>query len=136
MLRVKLGHLEGWTTLRQRKAQHYEIMLTDAGLNEEVSPPFVRSDGRHIFHQFVIRVAPGKRDALQEHLRAGDIGTDVYYPIPLHLQECFAYLGYKEGDFPVAESAAKETLALPIYPELSDQQQDYVVGKIAEFFRG
>lgn len=135
VLRTKLAHLETWTTARQRKAQQYEIMFTDAGLNEEVQPPFVRADGRHIFHQFVIRVAGGRRDALREHLRANEIGTDIYYPVPLHLQECFAYLGYKEGDFPVAERAAHETLALPVYPELTDQQQDYVVNKIAEFFR-
>jgi dTDP-4-amino-4,6-dideoxygalactose transaminase len=134
VLRVKLGYLEGWTTERQRKARQYEIMFTDAGLNEEVTLPFVRSDGRHIFHQFVIRVPPGKRDALQEHLRRNEVGTDVYYPVPLHLQECFAYLGYKEGDFPIAESAANETLALPVYPELTNQQQEYVVTKIAEFF--
>jgi dTDP-4-amino-4,6-dideoxygalactose transaminase len=135
VLRVKLGHLESWTTGRQRKAQQYEILFTDAGLTEEVVVPFVRPDGRHIFHQFVIRVSADKRDGLREHLRTNDIGTDVYYPVPLHLQECFAYLGYQEGDFPVAERAAKETLALPVYPELTDQQQEYVVNKIGEFFR-
>jgi dTDP-4-amino-4,6-dideoxygalactose transaminase len=135
VLRAKLRHLEDWTRERQRKVQRYEIMFTDAGLNEEVQLPFIRSDGRHVFHQFVIRVSGGKRDALREHLRENGVGADVYYPVPLHLQECFAFVGYKEGDFPVSERAAKETLALPVYPELTDEQQDYVVTKIAEFYR-
>ena len=134
VLRAKLPHLEAWTTGRQRKAQQYELMFADAGLSEQVEVPFVRSNTRHIFHQFVIRVRDGRRDALRAHLRDRGVGTDVYYPVPLHLQECFAYLGYKEGDFPVAEQAAKETLALPVYPELTDEQQDYVVNTIANFF--
>jgi len=134
VLRAKLPHLEEWTTGRQRKAQQYELMFLDAGLSEQVEVPFVRSNARHIFHQFVIRVRDGRRDALREHLRERDVGTDVYYPVPLHLQECFAYLGYQEGDFPVAEQAAKETLALPVYPELTDEQQDYVVNMIAKFY--
>ena len=135
VLRAKLPHLDEWTTARQRKAQQYELMFIDAGLAEQIAAPFVRRNTRHIFHQFVIRVRAGRRDALREHLRESGVGTDVYYPVPLHLQECFAYLGYKEGDFPVAEQAAKETLALPVYPELTDEQQDYVVDMIAKFFR-
>jgi len=135
VLRVKLPHLEEWTNARQRKAQQYELMFADAGLSEQVEPPFVRAGARHIFHQFVIRIRDGRRDALREHLRERGVGTDIYYPVPLHLQECFAYLGYREGDFPVAEKAAKETLALPVYPELTDEQQDYVVSAIGEFFR-
>jgi dTDP-4-amino-4,6-dideoxygalactose transaminase len=136
VLRVKLPHLDDWSARRQRKAQQYELMFTDAGLSEKIELPFVRSGARHIFHQFVVRVRDGNRDALRAHLREGGVGTDVYYPVPLHLQECFAYLGYKEGDFPVAEQAAKETLALPVYPELTDEQQEYVVTSIGEFFRG
>ncbi len=136
VLRAKLPHLEQWTTGRQRKAQQYELMFLDAGLSEQIEVPFVRSNARHIFHQFVIRVRDGRRDALRAHLTERGVGTDVYYPAPLHLQECFAYLGYKEGDFPVAEQAAKETLALPVYPELTDEQQDYVVNAIAKFFQG
>jgi len=135
VLRAKLPHLDEWTTGRQRKAQQYELMFVDAGLAEQIEVPHVRRNARHIFHQFVIRVRDGRRDALREHLRERGVGTDVYYPVPLHLQECFAYLSYKEGDFPIAEQAAKETLALPVYPELSDEQQDYVVSAIAEFFR-
>ena len=134
VLRAKLPHLEEWTTGRQRKAQQYELMFGDAGLAEQVEVPFVRSNARHIFHQFAIRVREGRRDALREYLRDSGVGTDVYYPVPLHLQECFAFLGYKEGDFPIAERAAKETLALPVYPELTDEQQDYVVSMIAKFF--
>jgi dTDP-4-amino-4,6-dideoxygalactose transaminase len=135
VLRVKLRYLDEWTEARQRRAQRYELMFADAGLSEQVEPPFVRKGARHIFHQFAIRVRGGRRDALREHLRERGVGTDIYYPVPLHLQECFAYLGYKEGDFPVAEQAAKETLALPVFPELTDEQQDYVVSSIAEFFR-
>jgi dTDP-4-amino-4,6-dideoxygalactose transaminase len=134
VLRVKLPHLDEWTTGRQRKAQQYELMFGDAGLGDQVELPFVRTTARHIFHQFVVRVRGGKRDALREHLRECGVGTDVYYPVPLHLQECFAYLGYGEGDFPIAELAAKETLALPVYPELTDEQQDYVVNTMAKFF--
>ena len=135
VLRAKLPHLDAWTTERQRRAQQYEIMFTDAGLNEQIQPPFVRSDGRHVFHQYVIRVGGNRRDALREHLRANGILADVYYPVPLHLQKSFAFLGYKEGDCPISEAAAKQTLALPVYPELTDQQQDFVVDKIADFFR-
>lgn len=135
VLRVKLPHLEQWTTARHRKAQQYELMFIDAGLAEQIEVPFVRANARHIFHQFVIRIRDGRRDALREHLRARGVGTDIYYPVPLHLQKCFAYLDYKEGDLPVAEQAAKETLALPVYPELTDEQQDYVVNAITKFFR-
>ena len=136
VLRVKLPHLDEWSTRRQRKAQQYELMFADAALGQKLELPFVRSGARHIFHQFVVRVRDGKRDALRENLRECGVGTDVYYPVPLHLQECFAFLGYKEGDFPIAEQAAKETLALPVYPELTDEQQDYVVSAIGKFFRG
>ena len=134
VLRAKLPHLDEWTTGRQRKAQQYELMLVDAGLAEQIEVPYVRRNARHIFHQFVIRVRDGRRDALREHLSERGVGTDIYYPVPLHLQECFAYLDYKEGDLPVAEQAANETLALPVYPELTDEQQDYVVNVIAGFF--
>jgi dTDP-4-amino-4,6-dideoxygalactose transaminase len=133
VLRVKLPHLDAWTVARQRNAQQYELMFGDAGIADKIDLPFVRIGARHIFHQFVIRVRDGRRDALREHLRARGIGTDVYYPVPLHLQECFAFLGYKPGDFPIAEAAAQETLALPVYPELTAEQQDYVVTAIKEF---
>ena len=133
VLRAKLPRLDAWSVARQRNAQQYELMFGDAGLSEKFGLPLVRPGARHIFHQFVIRVRDGRRDALREHLRARGIGTDVYYPVPLHLQECFAFLGYQQGDFPIAEAAAQETLALPVYPELTAEQQDYVVSAIKDF---
>jgi dTDP-4-amino-4,6-dideoxygalactose transaminase len=134
VLRVKLAHLEDWTKARQQNAERYQTLFREAGLSESIGLPFVRSDARHVYHQFVIRARDGKRDSLREHLRDRGVGTDVYYPVPLHLQECFGYLGYKENDLPVAETAARETLALPIYPELTPEQQQYVVSTIGDFF--
>jgi dTDP-4-amino-4,6-dideoxygalactose transaminase len=107
-------------------------LFQDAGLAEEITLPSVREGARHIFNQYVVRVGK-RRDALIEHLKENDIGTDIYYPVPLHRQECFSYLENKEGEFPVAEQSAHETLALPIYPELTEEQQAYVVESILEF---
>jgi dTDP-4-amino-4,6-dideoxygalactose transaminase len=110
-------------------------VLKDAGLEELVTPPFVRADALHIFHLYVIRVpARASRDALIEHLKRSGVGTKVYYPVPMHLQQCFADLGHREGDFPEAERAASETLALPMFPELTAGQQRYVVETIRRFF--
>ena len=133
ILRVKLPHLDSWTEARQRNAATYRTLFTDAGLTEEIILPIELKNVRHIYNQFVIRV-PEKRDELRQFLTDNEIGTDIYYPVSLHLQECFAYLGYRENDFPESEKASGETLALPIYPELKVEQQEYVVGKIAEFF--
>jgi dTDP-4-amino-4,6-dideoxygalactose transaminase len=132
VLRAKLRHLDDWSNARNQKAQNYSHLLEGAKLNFRLEPPFIKSGVRHIFHQYVIRV-PEHRDALMQHLRARDIATKVYYPIPLHLQECFKYLGYKEGDFPETEKAARETLALPVYPEITALQQEYVVKAIQDF---
>ena len=132
VLRAKLPHLDKWSNARAQKAETYSHLLEGAKLSFRVEPPFVRTEARHIFHQYVIRV-PDHRDALMEHLRARDIGTKIYYPIPLHLQECFAYLGHKEGDLPEAEKAARETFALPLFPELTSEQQEYVVNAIQDF---
>jgi len=132
VLRAKLPHLDGWSNARAQKAEVYSHLLEGAKLNFRVYSPFIRPDGRHIFHQYVIRV-PEHRDALIQHLKARQVATKIYYPIPLHLQECFAYLGYKEGAFPEAEKAARETLALPLYPELTLEQQEYVVNAIQDF---
>ncbi|HEX5603458.1 MAG TPA: DegT/DnrJ/EryC1/StrS family aminotransferase [Pyrinomonadaceae bacterium] len=134
VLRAKLPHLDGWSNARGEKAQIYSQMLEGAQLNFKLDPPFIKPDSRHIFHQYVVRV-PEHRDALMEHLKEREIATKVYYPIPLHLQECFAYLGYKEGDYPEAEKAARETFALPLFPELTLEQQEYVVNAIKDFKR-
>jgi dTDP-4-amino-4,6-dideoxygalactose transaminase len=132
VLNVKLPSLDKWSDERARKAEIYTKLLNDADLQFPLVTPEVRSDGRHIFHQYVIRV-PGNRDALMEHLKTHGVGSKVYYPIPLHLQKCFEYLGYKKGDLPESEAAANETFALPCYPELTDEQQVYVVEMIKRF---
>lgn len=134
VLRVKLPHLDSWSDARATNAATYRELFRDAGLLDRVTPPFVRANCRHIFNQFVIRVPGGARDRLAAHLAAADTGTAIYYPVPLHLQECFAFLGYAAGDFPVAEQAAHETLALPVYPELTRDQQQHVVTSIRRFF--
>ena len=130
---AKLRHLDEWTAGRQGNAKKYDQLFSEAGLSTggdkslQVRLPSVATD-RHIFNQYVIRVSD--RDQLQAALKQRNIGTEVYYPVPLHLQECFAYLGHGTGSFPESERAAKETLALPIYPELSEAQLQYVVESI------
>jgi dTDP-4-amino-4,6-dideoxygalactose transaminase len=130
VLRVKAPHLEAWTEARRLNAARYTRLFRDRGL-EGVITPTEPADRRHIFNQFVIRVRA--RDALRAHLDAERIGTEIYYPVPFHLQPCFAYLGHHAGDFPHAEQAAAETLALPIYSELTLAQQERVVDVIAQF---
>ena len=132
---IKLRHLDDWTAGRQKNAEQYRRLFADANLTSRIVLPEEKEE-RHIYNQFVIRVSDGVRDDLRHYLADADIGTEIYYPIPLHLQECFAGLAYQPGDFPVCEQAAKETLALPIYPELTEDQLGYVVEKIAEFFKG
>jgi dTDP-4-amino-4,6-dideoxygalactose transaminase len=133
ILRVKLGHLPAWTTARQRNAARYAALFERAGLVGRVHLPVLLSQGTHIYNQFVIRVR--QRDELRQHLQTHGIGTEVYYPTPLHLQPCFKYLGHTTGDFPVAEAASREVLALPIYGELAESQQVYVVEAIRSFFQ-
>ena len=132
VLRVKFRHLDEWSDRRAEKAQRYTQLLGDASISFPVITPTVRPNSRHIFHQYMIRV-PEYRDALSAHLKQHGIGTKIYYPIPLHLQDCFSYLGYKSGQLPESECAANEVLALPIFPELSEAQQDYVVETIQSF---
>jgi len=132
VLNVKFLHLERWTEARRRNARRYDSLFEETGLAEHIQVPVVRGGNRHIFHQYVIRVP--HRDKLREFLRANGVGTEVYYPIPLHLQKCFEYLGHGRGDLPKSEKAAEETLALPIYPELSPEQQEYVVEQIKMFY--
>jgi dTDP-4-amino-4,6-dideoxygalactose transaminase len=134
VLRVKLPHLDAWSDARRARAEVYTRLLDQAGLTESVTPPFITSGARHIFHQYVVRVPEARRDALLEHLKQNGVGTKVYYPVPLHLQPCFADLGYRAGDFPESERAARETLALPMFPELTGAQQEYVVETLRRFF--
>ena len=130
LVAVKLNHLDAWTSARQKNADTYRKLFADAGLASVQLP--VEKHNRHIYNQFVIRVA-GQRDELRQYLLENGVGTEVYYPVPLHLQDCFAYLQYREGEFPESEQAAHRTMALPIYPELAEDQQTYVVEKIAEY---
>ena len=136
VLRVKLPHLDDWSKARAEKAKRYDELFLSAALTYEVGTPFIRPEGRHIFHQYVVRVAAKNRDALMKHLAERSVGTKVYYPVPLHLQECFAYLDLRAGDFPESEGAAQETFALPLYPELTDEQQEYVVDSFLSFEAG
>ena len=124
---AKLPHLDDWTAARQRNAAQYDRLFAGAGV--AIGLPRVATD-RHIFNQYVIRVP--QRDRLQQDLQKRGVGTEVYYPIPMHLQECFKYLGHTTGAFPLSEKAATETLALPIHPELTDEQARYVVECVAE----
>ena len=132
VLGVKLSRLDSWSNRRRENARRYDELLAESRLNFTVVTPYVREEARHIFHQYVLRV-PEYRDDLVKHLAENGVGTGIYYPIPLHLQECFAFLGYQEGACPEAERAALETLALPIYPELTESQQRYVVECVASF---
>jgi dTDP-4-amino-4,6-dideoxygalactose transaminase len=137
ILKVKLPHLESWSAARRAAADFYREEFTRRGLTKRIALPAepYRSRGltnHHIYHQYVIRTA--KRDRLRELLAKREIDTAIYYPLGLHEQKCFSYLGYKKGDLPETERAAREMLALPIYPEISREAQRYVVGAIAEFF--
>jgi len=133
VLRVKLKYLDGWTEARQRNARFYDRAFAQhLPAPCVVTPPPAPARGRHIYNQYVIRAE--RRDALREFLVKRQIGTEIYYPVPLHLQECFAYLGYRRGEMPQSERAAAETLALPIYPELTEAQLAAVVASVAQFY--
>jgi dTDP-4-amino-4,6-dideoxygalactose transaminase len=132
VLRVKLPYLQQWSQARYENAMLYEKYFNDAGLLSHVTPPPILPGRSHIFHQYVIRCK--KRDELQAALKSGGISTAIYYPISLHEQECFRLLGYSAADLPRSHAASKETLALPVYPELSDAQIKYVVDSIAAFY--
>ena len=134
VLRVKLRHLDRWTAGRRFVAERYAALMAEMGLTEVVTLPTERPDHFHVYNQYVVRVPADARDPLRDHLASRKVGTEIYYPIPLHLQVCFASLGHKPGDFPVAEAAAHETVALPIYPELTEAALRHVVGSIAAFF--
>jgi dTDP-4-amino-4,6-dideoxygalactose transaminase len=131
VLRVKAPHLDGWTEGRRRNAATYRALFHESGLDGAIALPVEPADRRHIFNQFVIRTP--ERDALKRHLDEHGIGNEIYYPVPFHLQPCFADLGYRRGAFPHAERAADQSLAIPIYGELTDAQQRTVVSTIAQF---
>jgi dTDP-4-amino-4,6-dideoxygalactose transaminase len=131
VLNVKLKHLDAWTAGRQRNALFYDRAFAAAKLGDRVSTPLALPGYRHIYNQYCIRVS--HRDRLRAYLAECGVGTEIYYPVPLHLQKCFEYLGYREGDLPESERAARETLALPIYPELTSEQLQHVVDSIARF---
>ena len=141
ILSVKLKYLETWQHKRIEKASYYDSLFKESGLRQEgliqIPESLYKDKGvknYHVYHQYVIRAE--KRDRLKEFLQEKNVPTAIYYPLPLHLQKCFSYLGYKEGDFPVAEEAAREVLALPIYPELTSDQQDFIVSSIQSFYKG
>lgn len=130
ILAVKLKHLDRWSISRAQVADRYDALLRDV---EGIVTPYRAADRSHIFHQYTIRVLDGKRDALREHLRERGIGTMIYYPRPLHLQACFADLGYREGELPESERASREALSLPIFPELLPEEIETVAHEIRAF---
>ncbi len=132
VLRVKLRQLEHWTTARRENAARYAAMFDAFGLLDSLTPPVELPGRRHVYNQYCIRVHDGRRDQVLQALRAAQIGCAIYYPRPLHLQPCFASLGYQAGMLPVSERAAQETLALPVFPELREEQQETVVHMIAQ----
>lgn len=132
ILRVRLRHLEGWNEERRIVAGRYMMLFGEKGLLDFVTPPAELPGGRHVYHQYVVRAK--HRDELMKYLAERGITTRVYYPLPLHLQRCFANLGYKKGDFPVAEALADDVLALPMFPELLPEEQERIVSEIAGFY--
>jgi dTDP-4-amino-4,6-dideoxygalactose transaminase len=145
VLIVKLRYIDEWNRRRREVAALYDELFTQAGIaipleaaaqqQPGVVLPWVDRRGQHVFHQYVVRVGDGRRDDLREHLRKQGISSEVYYPVPLHRQKALAFLGYKEGDFPATERAARKVLALPIFPEITPGEQERVVAAVAEFWR-
>ena len=132
VLLVKFQRLAEWTEKRRENAASYHRLFGEANLLDRITLPVVHQGNHHVFNQFTIRTP--RRDELSAYLTAQGIGNRIYYPLPLHLQECYQELGYRKGDFPVAEQAAQEVLSLPIYPELTSGQLEYVVDTIKTFF--
>jgi dTDP-4-amino-4,6-dideoxygalactose transaminase len=135
ILRVKLPHLEEWTEGRRQAAARYDALIDEHLLGGFLARPARAPGRRHVFNQYVVRVADGLRDALMKHLKADNVACDIYYPVPLHRQECFEHLGYRDGDFPASEEACRAVLALPMFPEITAEQQRRVVGSCAAFLR-
>jgi dTDP-4-amino-4,6-dideoxygalactose transaminase len=134
VLNVKLPHLDNWSAMRAANAQRYGELFAAAGLDRVLGLPEHAPRGRHVWNQYVVRVPDGQRDRLRASLGEAKIGTEIYYPLGLHAQECFRYLGYTTGDLPETDRAANEALALPIFPELTAEEQQFVVNRMAAFF--
>jgi dTDP-4-amino-4,6-dideoxygalactose transaminase len=135
ILRVKLPHLEEWTEQRQAAASRYDALIEEYHLDNFLTRPVRARQRRHVFNQYVVRVGDGLRDALVKHLKGDNVACEIYYPVPLHKQECLAYLGHRDGDFPVSEEACRSVLAFPMFPEITTEQQRRVVGSCAAFLR-
>ena len=135
VLDIKLKHLESWNEERIKIADYYKLLFKANGLHEFITPPAVLEGNRHIYHQYVVRVK-SDRDKLMNFMNENGFAVRVYYPLSLHLQPCFKYLGYKEGDFPVSEELTREVLALPVFPGLKQDEQEQIVDCMKKFFRG
>jgi dTDP-4-amino-4,6-dideoxygalactose transaminase len=135
MLRVKLPHVDGWNAARRAAADRYDELIAGHRLDAFLARPARRPDRTHTFNQYVVRAADGRRDALVKHLKDNAVGCDIYYPLPLHLQECLAGMGNRPGDFPASEAAAADVLALPVFPEITADQQARVIETCAAFAR-
>jgi dTDP-4-amino-4,6-dideoxygalactose transaminase len=135
VLGVKLPHVDEWARQREQHATRYAAEFAKRGLGRELIAPTVDKNCRHVWNQYTVRVTGGRRDALQKHLAERQIGSAIYYPVPLHLQKCFAPLGYREGSLPKTEQACREVLSLPVYPELAAAEQGAVIDVIESFCR-
>lgn len=133
VLDIKLKYLDQWTEGRRRNAARYDQLFRAAGLLDRVTLPSTKAGNFHVYNQYTVRVS--KRDELRAHLKEKGVGTEIYYPLPMHLQDCYQDLGYRKGAFPLSERAAEEVMSLPIYAELSDAQLTYVVEMVADFFK-
>ncbi|MBQ3454916.1 MAG: DegT/DnrJ/EryC1/StrS family aminotransferase, partial [Synergistaceae bacterium] len=131
---IKLKHLASWNEERRKIADYYKLLLKANDLHEFISAPVELEGNNHIYHQYVVRVK-SKRDELMNYLNAEGFAVRVYYPLPLHLQPCFKYLGYKAGDFPVSERLSREVLALPVFPGLKAEEQEALISAMRKFFR-
>lgn len=133
VLRVKLRHVSRWAAARQRNAQRYRMLFAAEGIDDEVALPTLAPGMHHVWNQFTVRISGNRREAVRTHLTEARIGTEIYYPVPLHLQKCFRDLGFARGSLPETELAAEEVLSLPIFPELGAEEQQRVVSSVAEF---
>jgi len=136
VLSVKLPKLDDWAAAREEHAARYAEEFAEQGIEESIVTPTVVEGCRHVWNQYTVRVTGGKRDALQKHLSDRKIGSAIYYPVPLHLQKCFAALGYEEGSLPITEQACREVLSLPVYPELTAAEQGAVIDAVGSFCKG